>query len=416
MDKDKMILAEKVTKEYRIYHRPGEKYLDFFFATGRGERFFALRDVSFTIGKGEAVGLLGLNGSGKSTLSNIIAGIAEPSEGKMTVEGSVSMTSVSGGLIRDLTGLENIVQQGLLLGLSHKQIKEMTPGIIEFADIGPFIDQQVKTYSSGMRSRLAFSINVNIDPDVMVIDEALSVGDPTFTDKCLKKMQEFRERGKTIIFVSHSMGQVREFCDRAFWLEAGQIKMDGSAADVVGEYGDFISYFNRLNAKKKKEIIGKLRAAQLERIRPDETDGSLTGYREYQKEQQEQQELAESQKAAVFRMEHEELILTREDTEVYADGNRLLMRNNLPGGAELSFAWYVLKPSGEKYAQSGYRESREFEAVFLSSISGDFSVKAYVMDDTGRRVSGIFWSVTVVQGQVKEVKPMESRQAPQDRG
>ena len=409
---DKMILAEKVTKEYRIFHRPGEKYLDFFFAMKRGERFFALRDVSFTVERGEAVGLLGLNGSGKSTLSNIIAGIAEPSEGTMTVAGSVSMTSVSGGLIRDLTGLENIVQQGLLLGLSHKQIKELTPGIIEFADLGPFIDQQVKTYSSGMRSRLAFSINVNIDPDVMVIDEALSVGDPTFTDKCMKKMQEFREKGKTIIFVSHSMGQIRDFCDRALWLEAGQIKMDGSADDVVGEYGDFISYYNRLNPQKKKEIIGRLRAAQLERLGPDESDSSLTGYREYQKEQKEQkeqQELAESQRVPAERMEHEELILTREDTEVIADGNRLVMRNHLPGGAELSFAWYVQKPSGEKYAQSGYRESREYEAVFPSTVTGDFCVKAYVMEDTGRRVSGIFWAVTVEKGQVTKLEPISQR-------
>ncbi len=397
-----MIVARQVTKEYRIYHRPAEKYLDFFFSTHRGDRFFALRNVSFAIKKGESVGLLGLNGSGKSTLSNIIAGSAEPSSGGLTVAGSVSMTSVSGGLVKELTGLENIVQQGLLLGLSHKQIKEMTPSIIEFADVGPFIDQQVKTYSSGMRSRLAFSINVNIDPDVMVIDEALSVGDPTFTDKCLKKMREFREKGKTIVFVSHSMSQIRDFCDRAIWLEAGRVKMDGEAADVVGEYGEFISYYNRLNPQKKKEITARMRNAQMNQQEADETSGSLTGYQEYQKEQRERSEHGAFDAASDFKRE---LTLSRECVEVSAEGNRLYMRNTLPGGGELSFAWYVLEPSGGKYAQSGYRESREYETVFASNTTGIYSVKAYVMNDEGSRVSGIFWAVAVEDGKVTRIEP-----------
>ena len=262
---EKAIVAEHVTKEYHIYHGAAEKYLDFFFSIGKGDRFFALRDISFSVDKGESVGLVGLNGSGKSTLANIIAGSAMPTNGTITVQGSASMTSVSGGLVKSLTGLENIVQQGLLLGLTHKQIQEMTPGIIEFADVGPFIDQQVKTYSSGMKSKLAFAINVNIDPDVMVIDEALSVGDPTFTDKCLKKMREFREKGKTIIFVSHNMSQVRDFCDRAIWLEGGHLKMDDRADAVVKEYGAFIKTYNALTPEGKKEFTEKLRASQLER-------------------------------------------------------------------------------------------------------------------------------------------------------
>ena len=266
---DNAIIADKVTKEYRIYHRSAEKYLDFFFSLGKGKRFYALREVSFSISRGEAVGLLGLNGSGKSTLANIIAGIAEPTGGSIRVEGSASMTSVSGGLVKNLTGLENIVQQGLLLGLSHKQIKAITPDIVEFADVGPFIDQPVKTYSSGMRSKLAFAINVNIDPDIMVIDEALSVGDPTFTDKCLNKMREFRERGKTIVFVSHSMQQIRDFCDRAIWLEAGRLRMDGTAEDVVREYGKFIREYNALSPAEKKRLTEKLRASQLEAGNPE---------------------------------------------------------------------------------------------------------------------------------------------------
>ncbi len=260
---DYKIIADQVTKEYRIYHRAADKYLDFFFSIGAVDRFQALQDISFTVAEGESVGFIGLNGSGKSTLANIVAGFSAPTSGTVTVHGSTSMTSVSGGLAKSLTGLENIVQQGLLIGLTHKQIQEMTPSIIEFADVGPFIDQQVKTYSSGMRSKLAFAINVNIDPDIMVIDEALSVGDPTFTDKCLRKMREFREKGKTIVFVSHAMSQVRDFCDRAIWLEGGRVKMDDRAEDVVNEYGAFIKYYNSLSQGEKKAFTEKLRASQL---------------------------------------------------------------------------------------------------------------------------------------------------------
>ncbi len=257
------IIAEHVTKEYLIYHKTTDKYLDFFFSIGRGDRFCALQDICFSITKGESVGLLGLNGSGKTSLANIIAGSSEPTSGTLTIKGEASMTSVSGGLVSNLTGIENIIQQGLLLGLTHKQIRELTPDIIEFADIGPFIDQQVKTYSSGMKSKLAFAINVNIDPDIMVIDEALSVGDPTFTDKCLRKMQEFRERGKTIVFVSHALQQVREFCDRAIWLEGGRMKMDGKSSDVIREYSNFIKSYNAMSQSDKKRFTEELRASQM---------------------------------------------------------------------------------------------------------------------------------------------------------
>ena len=276
---DKTIIAEHVVKEYRIYHRTTEKYLDFFFSLDRGDRFRALQDISFTVEKGESVGLVGLNGSGKSTLANIVAGTAIPTSGSMTVNGSASMTSVSGGLVKSLTGLENIVQQGLLLGLTHKQIAEKTPSIIEFADVGPFIDQQVKTYSSGMKSKLAFAINVNIDPDIMVIDEALSVGDPTFSNKCLNKMREFRQNGKTILFVSHSLTQVRDFCDRVIWLEGGKQKMDGKAADVISEYSGFIKHYNALSSEEKKDFTEKLRASQLTRRadRPSDRNADRDG-------------------------------------------------------------------------------------------------------------------------------------------
>ena len=149
-----------------------------------------------------------------------------------------------------------------MLGLSHNEIKQLTPEIIAFSELEQFIDQPVKTYSSGMRSKLGFSIAVNIDPAILVIDEALSVGDPTFTDKCLDKMMQFRKSGKTIIFVSHSMKQVREFCNEALWLEGGQMKMTGNCKEVADSYESFIKEFNNLPADEKKSYLADIRSKQ----------------------------------------------------------------------------------------------------------------------------------------------------------
>ena len=171
------IVANNLSKVYNIYTRPWEKYLNFFFPIEFGARFHAIQDVSFSLEKGCSMGLLGLNGSGKSTLANMIAGASSPTSGTLSIDGHVAMTAVSSGLSTLLTGRENIMQKGLLLGLSRRQILELMPEIIEFSELGDVIDQQVKTYSSGMRSKLGFAISINIDPDVLIIDKALSVGD-----------------------------------------------------------------------------------------------------------------------------------------------------------------------------------------------------------------------------------------------
>ncbi|KWU67286.1 teichoic acid export protein ATP-binding subunit [Bacillus mycoides] len=243
-----------VTKKFKMYNKSSDKLKDLFIKREDGDYHYALNKVSFEVPEGEIVGIVGLNGSGKSTLSNLIAGVTIPNKGKIEVEGSAALIAIASGLNNQLTGIENIELKGLMMGLTKEKIREITPKVIEFADIGKFMDQPVKTYSSGMKSRIGFAISVHIDPDILVIDEALSVGDQTFTKKCLDKMNEFKEQGKTIFFISHSLSQVQSFCTKALWLHYGQMKEYGDVNEVVGNYSDFLKRYNQMNTEEKKQL------------------------------------------------------------------------------------------------------------------------------------------------------------------
>lgn len=247
------VIADRVTKIYKMYSSNRERFKDLFGRKTHAEEFFALKGVSFEADEGDSIGLIGLNGSGKSTLAKIVAGISMPTEGTITLNGEPSLIAISSGLNGQLTGNENIDVKGLMIGLTMEQINDIRREIIEFADIGEFINQPVKTYSSGMKSRLGFAISVNINPDILVVDEALSVGDPTFMQKCLDKMNEFREKGKTIFFVSHSLPQIKSFCSRALWLEYGMMKAYGPVEEVVPMYERFLSRFNKMT-KEERDI------------------------------------------------------------------------------------------------------------------------------------------------------------------
>lgn len=220
----------------------------------KGKQFYALKDINVQIPKGEVVGVLGTNGSGKSTLSVILAGISEVDEGELIVRGEQALIAINTGLNNQLTGLENIELKGALLGLSKKRVKQITEGVIEFAELGDFLYQPVKKYSSGMKARLGFSINLALDPDIMIVDEALSVGDKAFASKCLDKMKELRTQGKTIIFISHSLPQVKGFCDTAIWIEAGTLKEYGDITEVCDHYSEYVNSYNALTSKEKKAI------------------------------------------------------------------------------------------------------------------------------------------------------------------
>jgi len=247
------IVAESITKQYRLFSNKTNKLIELVKEKNKRVLMNALKDITFTVEKGECLGLVGLNGSGKSTLANIIAGTVQPSYGNIQVNGEAACISVSVGLNPSLTGMENIEYKCLLLGFHPDAIKELIPKIVEFTDIGAYINQPVKYYSSGMSARLGFAISINLDPDILVIDEGLSVGDPSFTDKCLNSMNSFRERGKTVVFVSHSMETIKAFCSKALWLEYGRKREIGKIEEVCTAYSDFMIEYNKMTPDEREE-------------------------------------------------------------------------------------------------------------------------------------------------------------------
>lgn len=244
------IELDKVSKIYKLQKKDKKK--------GRLERFYALKDISLKIPKGDVVGILGTNGSGKSTLSLVLAGISEIDSGNITVRGEQSLIAIQTGLNQQLTGLENINLKGALLGLSKKRIQEITESVIDFAELGDFLYQPVKKYSSGMKSRLGFAISLALDPDIFIVDEALSVGDKGFAKKCMNRMKQLRdEKGKTIIFISHSLPQVRDFCKTALWIEGGKFVEMGEVNEVCDRYSQYVDELNALSDKEKTERLDR---------------------------------------------------------------------------------------------------------------------------------------------------------------
>jgi len=249
-----VIEAKNVFKIYELYANKNTILTSLFVPRKKVNRFMALRDISFQIDRGDIVGVVGVNGSGKSTLMQLIAGISWPTSGTLAIEGEVSLLSVGFGLDPQLTGRENIDLKGILLGIPRKTIKSMRNEIIEFADIGNFIDQPMKTYSSGMRSRLGFAISICLNPDILIVDEALAVGDGTFTQKCFDRMSVMQKSGKTIIYVSHSPGTMKSFCNKMMWLHNGYLKQFDLIENVFDKYNEFISNYKNISDAEKKLI------------------------------------------------------------------------------------------------------------------------------------------------------------------
>ena len=201
------------------------------------ESFYALRNVSFEIQSGESVAVIGGNGAGKSTLLSLVTRLARPDEGTLTVNGRVAaLLELGSGFHPDLTGAENVRLNAALLGFSRKQTARLFDSIVEFSGVSEFIDEPLRTYSSGMAVRLAFSVAVNLDPDILIIDEVLAVGDQAFQAKCTERIHELRSSGKTLLFVSHSPAAVLELCDRALWLDHGELVMSGPADEILAAY------------------------------------------------------------------------------------------------------------------------------------------------------------------------------------
>ncbi len=212
-----------------------------FWGQHKSEDFWALKDISIKVLEGASVGLIGRNGSGKSTLLKLISRILYPTTGRIKVNGRVStLLELGAGFHPDFTGRENIFFNASILGFSRKEIKAKLDDIISFAELGEFIDNPVRNYSTGMYTRLGFAVAVHVDPDILLIDEVLAVGDLAFQQKCLKKINEFRERNKTIIMVNHSPKSIQDHCDKAIWLDHGMIRMIGSAVEVTRSYESYL--------------------------------------------------------------------------------------------------------------------------------------------------------------------------------
>lgn len=262
MDENTMIQIRNISKIYKVYDNPIDRLKESVLPLKKKyhKEFVALNNISFDVKKGEIVGIVGKNGSGKSTLLKIITGVLNPTSGTVDIKGKISaLLELGAGFNQELSGLENIYLNGTIMGFSKNEIEEKIPTILEFAEIGDFIHQPVKTYSSGMFARLAFAVAINVDPDILIVDEALSVGDMYFQEKSFTKMKNFREQGKTIFFVSHSLPSVRNFCNRAIWIHEGQMIMIDRADAVCNEYTDWINeQTEELKEVKEVEVLDEI--------------------------------------------------------------------------------------------------------------------------------------------------------------
>lgn len=240
-----MIDVKDLVKKYNIYEKPIDRLKETLSFTHKcyHRDFVALNGLTFQVEKGDAIGILGKNGCGKSTLLKMITGVLTPTSGKITINGKIAaILELGAGFNMEYSGLENIYLNGTMMGYTREEMERKIQGIVEFADIGDFINQPVKTYSSGMFARLAFAVAINVDPDILIVDEALAVGDTRFQIKCIDKMKDLKEKGTTILFVSHATEQVKRFCNKAMWLKDGKIKSIGESSEITDLYEDFMKY------------------------------------------------------------------------------------------------------------------------------------------------------------------------------
>lgn len=267
------IEAEKISKVYRLYDRPRDRFLEAINPKKRRSKdHYALTDVDLKIKKGETVGIIGTNGSGKSTILKIITGVLSPTSGNITVNGRISaLLELGAGFNMEYNGIENIYLNGTMMGFSRKEIDERLDSILQFADIGEYVYQPCKTYSSGMFVRLAFAVAINIDPEILIVDEALSVGDVFFQSKCYHKFEEFKEQGKTILFVSHDLSSIAKYCDRVILLNKG-IKLDeGGPKEMIDAYKQVLvgQYKVTDDSEASMDDLSRMSSEAAEAVNPD---------------------------------------------------------------------------------------------------------------------------------------------------
>lgn len=244
MKNDAVIQVDQISKKYKIFQSNQARFLEFLnpFKQVYHKEFWALRDISFEVSKGQTYGLIGRNGSGKSTLLQLIAGVLRPTTGKITTEGRISaLLELGAGFNPNFTGRDNVILNGVITGLSKQEIEERLPEIIEYSELGEFVDQPVRTYSSGMFVRLAFSAAIHVDPEILIVDEALAVGDARFQRKCFRKFEQFRKEGKTVFLVTHDANAIVRHCDTTILMDGGHMIDRGTPKDVVNHYTEIMN-------------------------------------------------------------------------------------------------------------------------------------------------------------------------------
>lgn len=255
---DVTIEVKNVVKAYKLYNKPTDRLKESLMKNSCYHKdFYAVNDVSFSVRRGETVGIIGKNGAGKSTMLKMITGVLAPTSGEITLSGNVSaLLELGTGFDAERNGIDNIYLNGRINGLSKKEIEGSIDEILEFADIGDFVYQPIKTYSSGMLVRLAFATAINVKPEILIVDEALSVGDVRFQQKCYRKIREFKENG-TVLFVSHDTGAISSFCDRVIWLDSGKIYKEGAPGELLKEYLAYMRYEVKADdSKEDTEVDG----------------------------------------------------------------------------------------------------------------------------------------------------------------
>ena len=257
-----VIKVEHLSKAYKLFDKPSDRLKETLHPFGKrySRDFFALNDVNFEVTKGECIGLLGKNGAGKSTLLKVLTGVLTPSAGSVSVKGKISaLLELGGSFNPEMTGMQNIYLNGTLMGYTKEEMDSKVDDILAFADIGDFINQPVKMYSSGMFARLAFAVSVNVEPEVLIIDEVLAVGDVRFQMKCMRKMKDLMGGGTTVLFVSHDINAVRRLCSRAIWFDHGKIVREGNVDRVAASYENFMKsgIIHDVIPEKKKAKLSK---------------------------------------------------------------------------------------------------------------------------------------------------------------
>ena len=357
------IKLEHITKVYKLYNRNRDRLKDSLGLTKKKcyTEHFALRDVSMEIHQGETVGIIGVNGSGKSTILKIITGVLSPTSGTMEINGRISaLLELGAGFNMEYTGLENVYLNGTMLGFSEEEINDRLQAILDFADIGEFIHQPVKTYSSGMFVRLAFAVAINIDPEILIVDEALSVGDVFFQAKCYRKFEEFKKKGKTILFVSHDLSAISKYCDRAILLNQGVKLGEGSPKDMIDAY--------------KQVLVGQYETPKAGVDVPDLTaDGDVRAALDKQKKKQEAARMGVNPETLEYGTKQAEIvsyyITDKNDVQTTAilKGDEFTMHMKVKIGQDLPapiFAFSIKNIKGVEITGT----NTMFEKTFLESV------------------------------------------------